>query len=344
MNAPAPYDSVEALEDHLSTPPPSLLESFARVDGDIVLLGVGGKMGPTMARMAKRASEQLGVERRVIGVSRFSDAAVRERLEGWGVETQVADLLDEEQLAALPDAANVVFMSGFKFGAAANPSRAWAMNCYAPALCCRRFRGARVTAFSSGNVYPFTDPATGGSRVSDPPAPVGEYAWTALGRERMFQFFSRELQTPLTLLRLNYATELRYGVLVDLALAVRDAAPVDVSMSHVNVLWLGDANAMTLQALTLDHPDDRVINMAGAEILNTANVCRRFGELLDCEPNLVGEESATALLNDGREGYADLGRPQVDAATMIQWTAEWVKAEQPLLNKPTHFAVRNGAF
>ncbi len=337
-------NSVDSLEQFLSEPSEQLVSSFARLGGDILFLGVGGKMGPTMARMAKRASDLAGAERRVIGVSRFSDQAARERLESWGVETVACDLLQEEQLAALPDAANVIYMSGFKFGASANPSRAWAMNCYAPALACKRFKDSRMTAFSSGNIYGLTTPESGGSCVGDEPQPNGEYAWTALGRERMFQFFSRELSLPLTLLRLNYATELRYGVLVDLALAVRDGEEIDITMSHVNVLWLGDANEMTLRALALNHADDLVLNLAGQDVLHVPTICRQFGELLGKQPKFAGKEMSKALLNNGAGGYGSLGSPRVDAEQMIRWTADWVLNRRELHDKPTHFAVSDGKF
>ncbi len=338
------FDSVESLELALSEPSEDLVSRFKRLDGDILFLGVGGKMGPTMARMAKRASDLAGGECRVIGVSRFSDQAARDRLEQWGVETIACDLLCEDELAKLPDSANVVYMSGFKFGASANPPRTWAMNCYAPALACQRFQASRMTAFSSGNIYGLTTPESGGSCVGDQPQPNGEYAWTALGRERMFQFFSRERSLPLTLLRLNYATELRYGVLVDLALAVRDEVEIDVTMSHVNVLWLGDANEMTLRALTLTHSDELVINLAGRDILNVATVCRQFGELLGKQPKFVGEEMDRALLNNGTAGYESLGSPRADAEQMIEWTADWVLNRRELHGKPTHFAVSDGKF
>lgn len=335
---------VTQLEQLLSEPSPQLVEELAALDGDILFLGVGGKMGPTMARMAKRASELAGSRRRVYGVSRFREEGVRESLDQWGVETIACDLLDERRMQALPDAANVVFMSGFKFGASADPPRTWAMNCYAPAIACRRFAGSRLTAFSSGNVYGLTPPESGGSVVEDETAPIGEYAWTALGRERMFQFFSRELQIPLTLLRLNYATELRYGVLVDLALAVRDGEEINVGMSYVNVLWLGDANEMTLRALALSHRDDLILNLAGADVLHVPTVCREFGARFGVEPFLIGDESPMALLNNGHPSYSKLGQPRVNAEMMIEWTADWVANRRPLHDKPTHFAVRDGKF
>lgn len=336
--------SVERLEELLSEPPADLIESLSTLEGDLVLLGAGGKMGPTMARMAVRALCEAGKTNRVLAVSRFRDAAVRRRLESWGVTTVACDLLDERQVSELPDAAHVISMSGFKFGARSAPELAWATNCYLPALVCRRYRDSRITAFSTGNVYGLTEPESGGSKESDPPAPIGEYAHTALGRERMFQYFSQRDQIPVTMLRLNYATELRYGVLVDLALLVRDRRPVPLAMGHVNVIWLADANAMTLRALALDDSGYQVLNLAGEPVLEVERICRRLAESLGVPVQFEGQAAERALLNDGRDAYRRLGRPEMDAERMIDWTAAWVGGGGELLGKPTHFEVRDGTF
>ncbi|MDP6442153.1 MAG: NAD-dependent epimerase/dehydratase family protein [Pirellulaceae bacterium] len=341
MSAPR---NVAELEDQLSAPPVSLLERFASIDGDIMFLGVGGKMGPTMARMARRAADEVGAPRRIIGVSRFSSPETRRQLEADGVETIACDLLDEAAVAQLPAAANVVFMSGFKFGSADNPALTWAMNCYAPATVSRRFRDSRIAAFSTGNVYPLCPPSSGGSREDCPLDPIGEYAMTALGRERMFQYFAGEFGFPLTLLRLNYATELRYGVLVDIAVAVNAETPLPLATGYVNVVWLGDANAMTLRALALDPDAPQVINLAGEPIVSVRDVALRFGEMLGKQVHFVGAEGETALLNDGRGGYSHLGHPETDIDTMIEWTADWVGRGGERLGKPTHFEVRDGKF
>ena len=349
MKTIAPQSTAE-LEDQLSAPPADLVESLARLDGDIAFVGVGGKMGPTMARMARRAFDAAGVKRRVFGVARFSDAKTREKLESWGIETVACDLLAEDAAAKLPDAAYVVSMSGFKFGASANPSYSWAMNCYVPAVVCRRYPHSRIVAFSSGNVYGLVPTETSpgkpnaGSLETDPLRPEGEYAMTALGRERMYDHFSRALNIPMAILRLNYATELRYGVLVDLAQDVFAGRPVDVSMSRVNVIWLGDANAMTLRAFSQTTSPARVINLAGDEVLSLRDVAVQFGELMNKPVQFVGEEATSALLNDGRGAYSLLGRPQVPAEQMIRWTADWVSRGGESLGKPTHFQVRDGKF
>lgn len=346
---PAPQ-SVAELEEQLSAPPADLIESLAKLDGDILFLGVGGKMGPTMARMARRALDAAGSRHKVVGVSRFSGGDLRDRLHGWGIETHSCNLLDDEAVAKLPDAPYVVSMSGFKFGASQTPSYAWAMNCYVPAVVCRRFRHSRITAFSTGNVYGMVPVETApgvmnhGSVESDPLAPDGEYPITAVGRERMYDHFSRELKIPLTLLRLNYATELRYGVLVDLAQDIWAGRPVDVSMSRVNVIWLADANAMSLRALTLGESPPRVLNLAGGEVLRMREIATLLGKRMGRPSLLTGEQSTTALLNDGRAAYSLLGKPVVSADQMLAWTADWVSRGGESLGKPTHFQVRDGVF
>jgi nucleoside-diphosphate-sugar epimerase len=336
--------SIAELEDALSAPPERLVSALQRLPGDILVLGVGGKMGPTLARMARRASDAAGTARRVIGVSRFSSPDARESLESAGVETISADLLDEEAMRQLPDAENVVYMAGFKFGAAANPSLTWAMNCYLPALVARRFRHSRMAAFSSGNVYGNVPVAGGGSRETDPPRPVGEYAMSVLGRERILDHFSRTLGIPMTILRLNYAVELRYGVLLDLALQVYRGQPVDVTMSTVNVIWQAEANAMALESLLHAASPPQTLNLAGPEFLRVRDVAQKYGELFGRPVCWEGQESSNALLSDGGLGHELLGRPQVSADAMIRWTAEWVRRGGQTLEKPTHFQVRDGTF
>ncbi|MBW3597640.1 MAG: NAD-dependent epimerase/dehydratase family protein [Planctomycetes bacterium] len=340
---PCPRD-VDELEDQLSTPTERVVAALRDLPGDILILGVGGKMGPTLARMARRAGDAAGIRRRVIGVSRFSSADARDRLESWGVETIAADLLDEKALASLPDAENVVFMAGYKFGAAGNPSLTWAMNCHLPALVAQRFRHSRIAAFSSGNVYGVTPVDRGGSRESDIPAPVGEYAMSVLGRERILEHFSRTLGTPMTILRLNYAVELRYGVLVDLAKKIHDGESVDVTMGAVNVIWQAEANAMALASLAHAASPPWTVNLAGPEVLQVRDICHRLGELLNRPAMIDGAEAPDALLSDGRAAYPILGRPEMPIEQMLRWTAEWVQRGGETLQKPTHFEVRDGKF
>lgn len=337
-------DTVEQLDDQLSAPNAQVVRAMSQLDGDLIILGVGGKMGPTLARMAKRASDQAGARRRVLGVSRFTSPGARERLEAWGIETLACDLLDQTALNDLPDAPNVVCMTGLKFGAAQNPSLTWAMNCYLPALISQRYRNSRLAAFSSGNVYGTVHIDSGGSQETDTLDPIGEYAITVLGRERMFDYFSRELDVSTALLRLNYATELRYGVLVDLAQQVLDGQPIDLSMSYVNVLWQSEANAMALVSLLHTATPPRIFNVAGSEILRVRDVCEQFGRLLGKPLEFVGDESPVALLNNATASYSDLGRPTMTSQQMIRWTADWVARGGESLGKPTHFESRDGRF
>ena len=281
---PARFESVEQLEDELSTPSGVVVDALSRIDGDILVLGVAGKMGPTLARMAQRAAESAGTRRRIIGVSRFSNLNERQKLEAWGIETITADLLDENALTALPGAPNVVFMAGMKFGATGNEPLTWAMNAHLPAMVARRYQGSRIVAFSTGNIYGMVPVTSGGSVESDPLAPEGEYAMSCLGRERMFAHFSQTQGTPTAIIRLNYACELRYGVLVDLAQKVWREETIDVTMGTFNVIWQADANAMTLAALEHCANPPYVLNVAGPEVLSVRRVCEQFGARLDRMP------------------------------------------------------------
>jgi nucleoside-diphosphate-sugar epimerase len=343
MKNSAPIRTEEQLDDWLSEPTLAVIETLGRLDGDLLLLGVAGKMGPTLARMARRASDAAGVRRRVIGVARFSSGG-RDKLEAQGIQTMGCDLLDEDQVAKLPDAANVVFMAGMKFGTTGCEPTTWAMNSYLPGVVCRKFRRSRIVAFSTGNVYGLTAIAGGGSREEDIPQPVGEYAMSCLGRERVFQHFSRMLGIPMILIRLNYACELRYGVLVDIARRVWAGEPVALGMSHFNTIWQGDANAMALRAF--DHPATPpwIVNVTGPEILSTRAVAEEFGRLLGKPVQFAGTESTTALLSNARAGLDRLGPPQVPAKVLMEWVADWVARGGSSLGKPTHFESRDGRF
>lgn len=335
---------MDALEEMLSEPTPGAVQAMRELPGDLLLLGVGGKMGPTLARMAVRASEQAGVSRRVIGVSRFSSTEMRSRLESWGVDTLACDLVQEGALEKLPDVENVIHMMGLKFGTGSNPALAWAMNCYVPSRVSRRYRNSRLAAFSSGNVYGLTSVDGGGSVEDDPLEPVGEYAITVLGRERMFEYFSREWNIPMVLLRLNYATEMRYGVLVDIAQKVLAEEPVDVSMGYVNVIWQRDANAMTLQSLAHVATPPQVLNIAGPEILRIRGVAAEMAALMGRPLHETGQEATRAFLNNAGKSHALLGRPTVAASQLIRWTADWVARGGENLGKPTHFESHHGKY
>lgn len=336
--------TVDELEEVLSRPTPAVVRAMADLKGDILVLGVGGKMGPTLARMARRASDEAGVTRRVMGVSRFSSTGLEQRLNAWGVETIRCDLLERAALDHLPDADNIVFMAGMKFGATENPALTWAMNCHLPALVCERFRPSRLAAFSSGNVYGMTSTAGSGSAETDSPAPIGEYAATVLGRERMFEYFSRRHETPLVLLRLNYAVELRYGVLVDLANKILAGEPIDVSIGNANVIWQAEANAMSLQSLQVAACPPRVLNIAGPEFLRIRDVSKRLGELLDKPVRFSGTETGEAFLSNAEASHTLLHRPLITVDQMIRWTADWVLHGGEDLGKPTHFESRDGRY
>jgi len=337
-------ESEAELDEFLSRPYPEDQEAIRALEGDLLILGVGGKMGPSLAIRAARAAEQAGLRRRIIGVSRFSDAALRRQLEAAGVETLSADLLDFNGLARLPDAPNVIFMAARKFGSTGDEALTWAMNALLPARVAERYRQARIVAFSSGNVYPFVPVDSGGATEQTPPGPVGEYAQSVLARERLFEYQSRRYGTPVVLLRLNYAVELRYGVLVDLARKVYSREPIDVTMGHVNVIWQGDANSVCLRSFSLCQSPPAVLNLTGPGTLSVRKLAIDFGRRFGIEPVFTGREAETALLNNASRCHALFGLPRVTLDEMLDAVAHWITAGGRLLDKPTHFEVRNGRF
>jgi uncharacterized protein YbjT (DUF2867 family) len=335
---------VADLEERLSAPPPALIESMSRLGGDLLVLGAAGKMGPTLARMARRAFDEAGLRCRVIGVSRYSEPGLQAKLGSWGVETIIADLLDPARLAELPDVPNVVFMAGMKFGSTDKQALTWAMNAHLPALVAQRFGQSRIVVFGTGNVYGLSPIALGGSSESDPLNPTGEYAMSCVGRERLFEHFSRVNATKMTFLRLNYACELRYGVLVDLAQKVWEGRRVDLSMGAFNAIWQADANAAALRSFEGASSPPLVLNVAGPETLSVRRVCRQFGEMFGKPVTFDGVESADALLSNGQRAHAMYGYPQVPVGTLMRWVADWVSRGGALHNKPTHFEARDGRF
>jgi hypothetical protein len=340
---PCPLDE-DALNARLSRPTPALVTSLAQTQGDIVVLGVGGKMGPTLAVMARRALDANNDRRRVIGVARFSDAGARDYLNAHGVETAACDLLDREAVAQLPQAPNVIYMAGQKFGTTGAPERTWAMNALVPAYVAERYAGARTVVFSTGCVYPTTPVGRGGSQEQDALEPIGEYANSCVARERVFDFHSRRNGTLALHFRLNYAIDLRYGVLLDIARKVWNTTPIDVTMGHVNVIWQGDANAWALQSLLLATSPPTALNVTGPETLSVRALALEFGRLMDRNPQFTGQEAETALLSNAGRAFTHFGYPTIALGQMMGWVAEWVQKQGRTLDKPTHFEVRDGNY
>ena len=342
---PRRFADVEALEDFMSQPTPGLVADLAGVDGDIVVLGVGGKMGPTLARMARRAAPG----KRVIGVARFSDPAVKATLERHGVECIACDLLDRAALERLPNLAsgvrNMVFMAGHKFGAADNASLTWMMNVGVPAMVAETFSGLRIVAFSTACVYPFVAVDGPGANENTPATPpAGDYANSCVGRERLFEYGSRKHGTPGRLVRLSYAIDMRYGVLYDVASQVHAGRPLDVTMGHANVIWQGDANEQALRLLAHCTTPTTPINVTGPQHTSVRWLAAQFGQRFGREPIITGQEAPTAWLEDTTQAQALFGVPRVPIEALIDWVADWVQRGGPSLGKPTHFSTRDGKY
>jgi nucleoside-diphosphate-sugar epimerase len=342
VTSDAPPRTDDELEERLSRPAPGLAARLALAPGDLLVLGAGGKMGPSLARMAKRADPA----RRVVAASRWVDrAAVARSLRDHGVETPRLDLLDPRALGRLPDLPNIIFMAGQKFGTAADPALTWAANVDMPAAIAERFPGVRTVVFSTGNVYPLTTPASGGAREHDVPGPVGDYAGSCLERERRFAAGALRHGTPVSIVRLNYAHALRYGVLTDLARRLLADEPIDVSMGWVNVIWQGDANARALAALArAAAPVTYLINVAGRETLRVAELARALATRLGVEARIEGREAPDALLSDSSRMGELLDDALLPLETLLDWVADWVARGGTLLDKPTKFERRDGQF
>lgn len=336
--------SVEELDDRLTTPSEALINDMSALDGDLVIVGAAGKMGPTLSILAQRALDAAAEGRKVTAIARFSDVTVRDRLETAGVTTIAADLHDPAQLASLPEMSNIVYMLGTKFGTTGAEHHTWATNTYLAGRVAERYPEARWTVFSSGNVYPLRPVVQGAADESVLPGPVGEYAQSCLARERLFEHVSHQTGMPVAICRLNYAIDLRYGVLHDIASHVQRREAVDVSMGSVNVIWQGDANTIALRALRLAGSPPTILNVTGPETISVRWLVEQFAARFGVEPKTVGEEAETALLSNAANSFAYFGYPSVPLMTMLDWVTDWVEREMPTLNKPTHFQEREGKF
>ncbi len=344
INYPDTITDEKQLDELLSRPSEQVVEMLSRTDGDILFLGIAGKIGPGLALMAKRACDKAGVKKQITGVSQFRDLAMRKQIEESGIETIQGSLLDPEFVKSLPRVKNVFFLAGMKFGSVENLAMTWAVNSYMPAMIAEHFTDSRIVAFSTGCVYSLVNVNSGGSKETDMPLPVGEYAQSCLGRERMFEYGSITHKTKVALIRLNYSVELRYGVLVDIALKVKNREPVDLTMGYFNVIWQGDMNDMVIRSLDLCESPARILNITGRDIISTKQVALAFGKHFGITPEFVNKEAETALLSDPAESVKLFGEPEVQVDTVIRWIAEWLKQDLKLLGKPTHFEVRDGKY
>ena len=336
--------NLKEFEENILAPSPSLIEDIRKIEGDIMFLGIGGKMGPSMAKLAIKAIALAGIEKKVIGVSRFSSGGLKAELENEGIETIACDLLDEEALKKLPQVPNIIYLAGHKFGTTGNEDFTWAMNAYLPGLVSSHFKNSRIVAFSSGNVLPFVPIQEGGVSEEYSPGPVGEYAQSCLGRERIFEYFSKKNNTPVLIYRLNYAVDFRYGVLVEIAKAVKEDRPIDLTTQNVNVIWQGDANEIALRSLLHCSSPAKILNVTGPEILSTRWLAEQFGELFGKKPKFVNAGAGTALLNNASECHRLFGYPRTTIREAIEHTANWISKGGELWSKDTHFQERGGKF
>ncbi len=329
-----------ALEDILSEPSDSTKEILAGLDGDIVVLSAGGKMGPTLSMMLKKASSG----KNIYAVSRFSDETVRDRIEDASVKTIQIDLLDESLYSQLPDVKNVFFLAGMKFGASGNQPLTWAMNSFLPGLVARHYKKSHIVVFSTGNVYPLFDINSSGPSEDTAPEPIGEYAQSCLGRERMFEYFSQINNTHMTIVRLNYANEPRYGIIVDLTRKILNYKPIDLTMGAVNLIWQRDANDYIIRSISLTNSPPTILNVTGPDILLVRKLAEQIGKELKIKPRFVSQKAQTALLSNASLCFSKFGNPQTELTEMISLIVKWVASGKTVLNKPTKYGIRNGKF
>lgn len=335
---------VEQIYQDLLQPSDVLISDIEKLDGDILILGAGGKMGPALAKLAKHAIDKAGVTKKVIAASRFSEPGLEYELNKAGIETHPVDLLEDDQLNRLPDVKNVLYLAGQKFGTTGKESFTWAMNAYLPGRVAQRYQNSRIVVFSTGNVYPLSPVSLGGLTEQHPTGPVGEYAQSCLGRERIFQYSSLKYKTPIFIYRLNYANDVTYGVLLEIAKSVNEEKPLDVSMGHVNVIWQGDANEIAIRALHHCEVPAKIVNITGNETISVRWVAQEFGKLFGKTPRFINEEQSTALLSNAAESVRLFGDERVTIKQMIELIAEWIKQGGKIIDKPTHFQERQGQF
>jgi nucleoside-diphosphate-sugar epimerase len=337
-------ENVELAYKKLLLPSDDLITDIAKIDGDIMILGAGGKMGPALAKLTKQAIDKAGINKRVMAASRFSEPGLQDELNQCGIETYAVDLLEDDQLRQLPDAKNILYLAGQKFGTTGKEPFTWAMNVYLPGRVAEKYKNSRIVVFSTGNVYPLSPVSYGGLAEDHLTGPVGEYAQSCLGRERLFQYGSSKYNTPLFIYRLNYANDVSYGVLLELAKSVKEGRPVDLSMGHVNVIWQGDANEVAIRALHHCQTPAKIVNITGPETVSVRWVAQQFGKLFDKAPQFINEEKSTALLSNAAESFRLFGYPRVTLKKMIELLAGWIKQGGKTINKPTHFQEREGQF
>lgn len=336
-------DKENILENYLK-PSAELVNDIVQIKGDILILGAGGKMGPAMAKLAKRAIEQAGTEKRVMAVSRFSDAQVLKELNDRGIKTIQADLLNGAELNAIPDVANVIYLAGHKFGTTGNESYTWAMNAFLPGKVAEKFKKSNIVVFSSGNVYPLSPVIQGGMSEKNAASPIGEYAQSCLGRERIFQYFSQKNNTPVLIYRLNYANDVTYGILLEIAKQVYEEKEIDLTMGNVNVIWQGDANEIAIRSLLHCSTPAKILNVTGPETISVKWIAEQFGTIFEKRPKCINKEEPDALLSNAAECFNLFGYPKVSLKQMIDLIGRWVAEGGKTINKPTHFQERKGNF
>lgn len=336
--------TLEDLDKVMSNPSPALIQFMQELDGDIMLLGVGGKMGPSLAKLAMNAIQAAGVDKNVYGVSRFSEAGLQEELQSYGIKTIACDLLNDTALQSLPDVKNVIYMAGTKFGTTGKEHFTWVMNAYLPGRVAEKYSNSRIVVFSTGNVYPFTPVTYGGAHEGISPAPIGEYGQSCLGRERIFEHYSHKNGTPVMIYRLNYAIDLRYGVLLEIAKSLKAGRAIDLAMGHFNCIWQGDANEIAIRSLLATQSPANFLNVTGPETVSVKYAAQQLGQRLGIEPTFTGQESETALLSNAGKSMQLFGYPRVPLLQMFDWVAEWIEHGGSMINKPTHFQEREGKY